>query len=504
MRPEILTPDEMNEADRRAIAAGPLDGYGLMRRAGAAVFQVLMVRYPAAPAFDVLCGPGNNGGDGYVVARLLAEAGVEVGLWSAGAPRPGSDAALAASDCSLSPKPLAEFLPREGAVIVDALFGAGLSKPLAGAALDAVLSANEARATVLAVDLPSGVSGATGAVLGDTAFAAALTVTFARKKPGHLLYPGRQLCGELVVADIGIADAIIAEIGAETFENLPALWCDKLPVLAYDTHKYARGHVGVFSGGLTSASAARLVAMGAARAGSGAVTLLSTTDALAANAAHLTSIILRRSDTLAEALEYLTSRKPQALVYGPGLAPDEGSGRMLLDMLGELGKAGYTPKAIVVDASAITSLATQAALDWSALVQRCALILTPHDGEFARLFPTIGKTGSRLDRAREAARISGCILVLKGPDTVIASPDGRAAINTNGTPLLATAGSGDVLAGVIASLSSQGMAPFEAACAAVWMHAEAARLFGPGLIAEDLPEALVAVLRRLGEARGNV
>lgn len=494
---ELLTPDEMAEADRLTIGAGPVDGIGLMRRAGGAVADLVLSRFASAHPVHVLCGPGNNGGDGYVVARLLVESGVAVRLFATGVPRAGSDAALAAAECPVAVEPLSVFAPEPGSLVVDALYGAGLSKSLAGEVLAAVERTCEAGVPVVAVDLPSGVSGATGEVLGG-AFKAAMTVTFARKKPGHLLFPGRAHCGEVVVADIGISDATVVATGTRCLENDPAWWRPLFPSPANDAHKYSRGHVGVFSGGVAATGAARLSAMAAARAGAGAVTVLSPGAALAANAAHLTSIILRRSDSLEDAIAFLDARKPAVLVYGPGLSPEPEVGRFALGLMSHAsGRFG----ALVLDADGITSLSHQRAAFFEAANRPMApaLVLTPHHGEFGRLFPDIAgdPSLSKLERARAAAAKANAVIVYKGPDTVIASPDGRAAINSNGTPLLATAGSGDVLSGIVAALVAQAMPAFEAACAAVWMHAEAARRFGPGLIAEDLPLALREVVARL-------
>jgi len=502
MSHEILTPQEMGEADRLAMQCGPFDGYGLMRNAGAAIVALVLERFADGRQFDVLCGPGNNGGDGYVVARLLAEAGAAVRIWAEGKPREGGDAALAAADCPVSALPLDGFSPAEGTVVIDALYGAGLSKPLSETAARVARAVAEQGVPVVAVDLPSGLSGQTGKPLGE-AFSAKLTVTFARKKPGHLLEPGRSLCGEIRVVDIGIADAVIARIGTRAYENLPELWLQEFPVADVDTYKYRRGHVGVFAGGPTATGAARLAAMAAARSGSGAVTVLSPTRSLAVNGAHLTSIMLRKADTIDEVLDFLRARKPQTLVYGPGLGPEPDVGNFLLDLLGAIDGA---PRSMVIDADGITSTALQADAFFAALHREGApeVVLTPHEGEFHRMFKEISENPdlSKLDKARNAAVRANAVVVYKGPDTVIASPDGRAAINSNGTPLLATAGSGDVLGGICAGLLAQAMPAFEAACAAVWMHAAAASHFGPGLIAEDLPESLCPVLRDVLARRG--
>lgn len=501
---ELLTASEMAEADRLTISAGPFDGMDLMRRSGASVAAILLERYPAATSADILCGPGNNGGDGYIVARVLHETGIPVRLWALGKPKAGTDAADAAACCPLTSKPLAGFRPLQGAVIVDALFGAGLSKPVEGEAAAAIEAANDSGVPVIAIDLPSGVSGDRGQVLGS-AFRAGLTITFFRKKPGHLLYPGRELCGETLVVDIGIRPQVLDTIQPRCFENTPALWHPHFPHLAASTHKYARGHVGVFSGGPAATGAARLSARAAARTGAGAVTLLSPDNALQVNAAHLTSIILRKADTLDEIAEWLDERKPAALVFGPAIGLQDAVGDLALRLI--KASAGLV-KSIVLDADALTHLSRRrgAFLEAFRIENAPHIVLTPHEGEFARVFPELAgdKSLSKLDRAREASKLTGATFILKGPDTVVAAPDGRAAINANAAPWLATAGSGDVLAGITAGLLSQAMPPFEAACAGVWLHGAAGSGFGPGLIAEDLPEQLPALLRALladGEAR---
>lgn len=501
MKLDLLTPAEMAEADRLAIAEGPLDGIGLMRNAGRAVADVVLEGYPNAPRIHVLAGPGNNGGDGYVAARLLRESGADVLLWVSGAPRDGSDAAIVAAECPVPVLPLGDFEAATGDLVVDALYGAGLSKPLSDDAARAVALVAEKRLPVIAVDLPSGVSGESGKVLGG-AFQAAVTVTFARKKPGHLLLPGRSLCGELIVADIGIRSRVIETLAVRTFENKPGLWKDAFPSLAVDTHKYLRGHVGVFSGGPTATGAARLSASAAARAGAGAVTVFSPGNALAINAMHLTSIMLRKVDDVAELATVIGEGRSSAFVLGPGFGVGEKARDFALSILaagGRLAEAGA--EGLVLDADGITAFrdAPQWLFEAAARPEAPALVLTPHEGEFVRLFPDIAANDglSKLAKARAAAEVAHAIVIYKGADTVIAAPDGRAAINSNGVPWLATAGSGDVLAGIVAGLVAQRMPAFEAACAAVWLHAEAASRFGPGLIAEDLPIALSPVVKSL-------
>lgn len=493
MADEILTPAEMGEADRLTIAGGSIDGYQLMLRAGYAVARHVLDHHGDAPAFHVLCGPGNNGGDGYVVASLLAESGVNVHLWADDRPRAHSDAAIARRDCRVKPAALRGFKPAAGSVVIDALFGAGLNKPLTGNAAAAVERSNAAAVTRIAIDVPSGLDGTTGLPLGPV-FNADCTITFFRKKPAHLLYPGRSLCGTLAVADIGIRDDVLCMINPACFENTPDYWSALLPSPAVQAHKYTRGHVAIFSGGATSTGAARLSALAAARSGAGAVTLLSPAESLAVNAAHLTSIMLSRCETERELRAFLSKRKPSAMVLGPGFGIGARTRDIALLLLKE-------KLHLVLDADAITSFEDNRDALFAAArgTPETRLVLTPHEGEFKRLFPGItdGNIPSKLERARSAARQAHAVIVYKGPDTVIAAPDGRALINANGSPLLATAGSGDVLSGITAGLMAQGMPPFAAACAAVYVHAAAAGDLGFGLIAEDLPAAAATAIGRL-------
>ncbi len=379
------------------------------------------------------------------------------------------------------------------AVVIDALFGAGLDRPLTGRAA-ALAAAMTDGPPVLAVDLPSGVDSDTGAILG-VAVRAAATVTFFRKKPGHLLYPGRALCGQLTLADIGIPAAVLAAIRPTAFENGPALWGAALRAPAADDHKFRRGHALVVSGGMTRTGAARLAAGAALRAGAGLVTLASPPGALAVNAAHLTAVMLRRIDGAEDLAAALADPRLTAVALGPALGTGEPE-RALVEA------ALAAPCPAVLDADALTLGAAEPERFFAAIAARPGpVVLTPHEGEFARLFPDLaGKP--RPESARAAAARAGASVVLKGPDTAIAAPDGRLAINSNAPPWLATAGSGDVLGGIVAGLLAQGMPGFEAAAAAVWLHGEAGSEAGPGLIAEDLAPALRPALRRLWHDRG--
>jgi hydroxyethylthiazole kinase-like uncharacterized protein yjeF len=357
------------------------------------------------------------------------------------------------------------------------------------------INANDA--PVLSVDLPSGINGNTGAVMG-AAIRAAETVTFFRSKPAHLLMPGRQHCGRVRLADIGIDAQVLGEIAPQTFENTPQVWRRAFPVPQVDSHKYARGHAIVVSGDIITTGAARMSARGALRAGAGLVTLVSPRDALAVNAAALTAVMVRPVDTPIELAEMLTDRRLNACVIGPGAGVGERTRDLVLTAL----SAG---RELVLDADALTSFADAPDRLFEAIKTSpdAHAVLTPHEGEFPRLFSDISNKHpfrSKLERVRAAAERSGAVVLLKGPDTVVASPDGRATIAANAPPWLATAGAGDVLAGMIGGFLAQGVPAFEAAGIGVWMHGEAAQEAGPGLIAEDLPEVLPAVFRRLYDA----
>jgi hydroxyethylthiazole kinase-like uncharacterized protein yjeF len=486
----LLTTEEMRRADALTIAAGTA-GFVLMKRAGQAVAHEAASLAREQARILVLCGPGHNGGDGFVAGHALRSAGFAVEVTLLGAPERLKGDAKEAAALWGGPIGRAEDADPSGAVIiVDALFGAGLDRDLVGAARQIVERANASGRPILAVDVPSGIDGDTGFVRG-AAIRAARTVTFARRKPGHLLQPGRSHCGPTVVADIGITDETIAAVAGRTCANAPELWGAVFPRLTDDVHKYDRGHALVLSGGALNSGAARLAARGALRAGAGLVTIASPGDALTVNAAHLTAIMLRRCDGASDLAELLSDRRFNAIGLGPALGVGERTRELVAAAL-------RTGRSVVLDADALTSF-EGAAPDLTSVVTGTA-VLTPHDGEFARLFRGCDEVldiPSKLERTRAAARASKSAVVLKGSDTVIAAPDGRAAINENGTPFLATAGSGDVLTGIVCGLLAQGMRGFEAACAAVWLHAEAGRRLGPGLIAEDLPEALPGVLREL-------
>ena len=479
----LLTVDEMGQADRLAIDSGVL-GTTLMENAGAGVTRIILQEF-AATATVVLCGPGNNGGDGFVVARRLAEAGwpVTVGLLGDRSALK-SNAAVMAGRWNGAIRPLDPSALAGAGLIVDGIFGAGLSRPVDGTVAATVEAANASRMPIVAIDVPTGIQGDTGAVEG-AAVRAIHTVTFFRKKLGHLLLPGRTLCGRVTVVDIGIPERVLERIRPRQWENAPALWNAVMPWPKPEQHKYDRGHAVVASGDLARTGAARMAARAALRAGAGLVTLASPPDALVANAAQLTAVMLAGVHGTADWRGLIGDRRKNAVLIGPGHGVSRRTREFVLAALAE-------SKAAVLDADALTAFGHAPDELFAAIRSPC--LLTPHDGEFARLFDA---RADKLARTRVAAARAKAAVLLKGADTVIAAPDGRAAINSNAPPTLATAGAGDVLAGFALGLMAQGMPPYEAGCAAAWLHGEAARDFGPGLIAEDLIEALPAVLRRL-------
>jgi hydroxyethylthiazole kinase-like uncharacterized protein yjeF len=507
MAAELLTNAEMTRADQLTIAGGT-DGYTLMRRAGLAVADAAMDLAEVGPII-VVAGRGNNGGDGFVAAAELARRGRDVSVMLlCDRDTLKGDAALAARDWKAGVLPCDPAAFGKPALVVDALFGAGLDRPVRGDPLALIEAMNASGLRILSVDLPSGINGTTGQVMG-VAVNAAETITFFRRKPGHLLLPGRAHCGRVRVADIGIADTVPGQIGVATFENTPALWQAAFPLPRLDGHKYSRGHVLVASGGMATTGAARLSARGALRAGAGLVTVASPRDALAINAAAQTAVMVRPADSTVEFAELLADKRFNACVIGPGCGVSARTRDLALTAIGadhSRSKNGVASRAygVVLDADALTSFAEEPSVLSNAIeaAANANVVLTPHDGEFRRLFGHIANDLSKLERARKAAVASGATVVLKGADTVIASPNGAAAISANAPPWLATAGSGDVLAGMIAAMLAQGVAAFEAAAIGVWMHGEAGAQAGPGLIAEDLPEVLPAVFRRLFDEFG--
>jgi len=483
---EILTVAECYAADTFAAAHG-VPTRTLMENAGAAVADAVEARWPRGTA-AVLCGPGNNGGDGFVAARLLKARGWTVRLALLGSREAlQGDAADMAKRWSGKIESLTAALLPDASVVVDALFGAGLSRPLDGSAKQMVAAVNASGLPVVAIDVPSGLQGDAGKPAGESCVKADATVTFFRKKPAHVLMPGRALCGALVVADIGIPEAALATIRPLIFENGPSLW--RYPWPDPLAHKYARGHCVVVSGPAHATGAARLAARAALRAGAGLVSVASPPDAVATNAASLTAIMVKPFGGGADIASLLKDKRFNAVVAGPGCGVGERTRELVAAIL-------ESEAAAVLDADALTSFADDPNALYRILRANC--VLTPHTGEFERVFPgVLGRASSRIEAVREAAAAAKCTVLLKGPDTAIAAPDGRVRICTDAPASLATAGSGDVLAGIVGGLLAQGMTAFDAAACGAWLHGEAAKCFGEGLISEDLPAMLPRVLREL-------
>jgi len=497
----------MADADRLTIE-GCVPGLQLMERAGAAVANVVVTHYPGPHRVAVLAGPGNNGGDGYVVARLLQVAGYHARVHALGDPaRLQGDAAAMAKRWA---GPVVPFGAPDGAakgeggrlIVVDALFGAGLARALDAQVLAALREWRAAADHVIAVDVPSGVDGSTGALM-PGAIAADHTVMFFRRKPAHLLYPARGLMGEVVCADIGIPTAVLDDIAPRAMVNTPALWAGARKPLLPTAHKYERGHVGVVSGPASATGAARLAARAALGAGAGLASLFTTRGATLVAANHETAVMVKpyaertpeeKEDTPAPDLAATCAKaKLNVLIAGPALGLDARAERRLEGTL----EAATPCSGLVLDADALTLMAS-APVDWFKRVPAHIVtrtVLTPHEGEFRRLFPHLAEA-DKLARARQAAAQSGCTILLKGPDSVVAAPDGRASIAENAPPWLATAGAGDVLAGCVAAMLARNMPAFEAASAAVWLHGEAARHAGPYATADALPPALAPVLSK--------
>ncbi len=521
----LLSNPEMAEADRQTIAAGT-PGPVLMDHAGAAVACAAEKLLSPHGRVGIYCGPGNNGGDGFVAGRVLAEKGFEVELALLGrAERVHGDAAQAAKSWPGKILPIEELPPENCDLVIDALFGAGLTRDIDGRAKDLIVMLNEwtqrSKKPIVAVDVPSGIDGTTGQIRGAT-IKAARTVTFFRRKLGHLLLPGSAHCGVTTVADIGIPGSVLETIVPKTFVNGPAVWALCFPVPRAEGHKYTRGHAVVLSGGAAYTGAARLAARGALRAGAGLVTIATPAEALNIHASALTAIMTRVCDDPVGLTKLLADKRKNALVVGPGLGVGEKTRAFVRAALDTGQESAAVRRGVVLDADALTSFEGHL-YDLAELIRRPgnSVVLTPHDGEFARLFGSKSRNGvsrwarffpaehdvaalfealhsaSKLERARAGAALSGAVVVLKGADTVAATPDGLATIAEDLPPWLATAGSGDVLAGILGGLLAQNMPPFEAACAAVWLHGAAARQFGPGLIAEDISENLPPVLRAL-------
>ena len=480
----LLTPKQMAKADILAVKAG-VPSIDLMENAGKAVFKVIEENYSPCKIL-VLCGPGNNGGDGFVIARLLEQKGWEVELALMGdVARIRGDAKINSLRFKGKIKDIDVKLIEKVDLIVDALFGAGLDRDIAGDILKLVKIINQSKTPVISVDIPSGIDGASGQVRGD-ALKAKHTITFFRAKPAHYLLPGREYCANLHVEDIGIPESVLEEIGVTCWLNTPNN--RTLPKRKLSNHKYDAGHCIIISGDELHTGASRLAARAALRIGAGLVSLGGKKSALLIHATHLTSIMLKETNDAKDISRLLEDKRLNSIVLGMGLGVTEQTRDKVLAALNSNAN-------VVVDADGLSSFAKNPKQLFDAIKARKAnsVVLTPHDGEFKRIFDI--DEISKVEKAKQAAKISGAIIVLKGADSVVATPDGKAVINNNAPPNLATAGSGDVLAGMIGGLLAQGMIAFQAAQAGVYLHGEAGVAFGgAGLIADDLPDILPSLM----------
>ncbi|WP_249549251.1 NAD(P)H-hydrate dehydratase [Anaplasma phagocytophilum] len=436
----------------------------LISRAGTTVVQELVSRFPKSPVL-VLCGPGNNGKDGVVVANLLRDKGWSVRLLCYRSNTP--------SGFTLE---LGSFVLEEP-LIIDSIFGIGLSRPLEEDLSSIVQQINASGKFVVSVDIPTGINSDTGEVMGS-AIKADLTVTFSCLKLGHVISPGRQHSGVVCVKDIGLEAC-----DSKASLNSPALWKESIVSLSYKSHKYNRGYAAICSLGFRSIGAVKLASLAALRTGPGAVAVACKEDEVALYASTLLSVMYKSYE------EVMSDKKVTAVLIGPGGELSDASIKNKVLNVLESGNRGY-----VLDAGALSVFKDCSDILFKSINEK-RVVLTPHEGEFERLFP--GLKGTVVERAIAAAEISNAIVVLKGHDTVIASPEGRIVVNNNAPCALATIGSGDVLAGMITGLIAAGMNEFDAACCAVWVHGECGKKYRLGLIAEDIISKIPEVLSAL-------
>jgi len=487
----LLTPEEARQADAWTIENGK-PGAELMEAAGRAVADII-VDYVGTPLevggeIVVLCGPGNNGGDGYVVARHLDEWGYPVRVLMQGGEKSLKGAAKKMAAKWRGPsEPIGERPINGASVIVDSLFGTGLDRPVEGPAANVLEEANKANAFRIAVDIPSGLDALSGNPMG-TCFRADATVTFFHKKAGQVVAPGRFYCGgadHVHVADIGIPEAALENVMPTHFSNEPGLWSAAFPFQGPCSHKYDRGHLLVLGGKEPTLGASRLASLAALRTGAGLVTLAASTETYAIQASALDDVMVRRFDSAFGFIGLMSDPKINTVLLGPGSGVGEKTVELVM-------QATLKSRNMVLDADALTSLVGR--LDVLANAKNSEIVLTPHEGEFARLFPSLNYNKDRIAAVRSAAKASGCTVVLKGVSTIVASSDGRVSIASNAPSWLSVGGTGDVLSGMIASLLAQGMPAFEAASAGVWLHGEAGMKAGRGMIASDLLTQIADVL----------
>lgn len=473
----LLSVKEMYLADQITTQKGT-SGLQLMETAGEAVTKEIVLRWPKCKVV-VLCGPGNNGGDGFVVARLLQDAGWPVRILLRGDKENlPADAKTNAERWDDIVYPLKVHNMGQPDLIIDALFGAGLVREISGEIAGIIQTVNALATPVVAIDIPSGVHADSGQILG-TAIKANLCVTFCRAKTGHYLIPGRGQSDELIVSDIGIDHTTIDHISPKAFLITNAYIKSHFPWPRLDGHKYQRGH-GVVIGGTQMSGAARLGAVCARRVGAGLITIACEKKVQSIYQQSEAGNLVSSEDIQT----LLKDPRKNAVLVGPGLGLDEKHKTLIYDLIA-------SEKNLILDADALTFLSQMGEIE--KIDRKGSTLLTPHEGEFLRLFPHIN--GSKIERVRAASVQSNCTILLKGPDTLIAQPDGKTSINSTGTPWLATAGSGDCLAGICLGLMAQGLTGFDAATLSAWLHGTCAEQRGAGLIAEDIQDMLPLVLQ---------
>jgi len=489
---ELLTTEEMMRAEKLAMESGT-SSLILMENAGNGVAEDVVKRFARGTKVVVLCGPGRNGGDGFVAARRLRERGYHIRLALLGDKNKlPAESQEMAKRWDEAIEPMTPDCLDGAQLIVDAIFGSGLRDDISDIPAQMIEDVTKRNLPVVAVDIPTGIDSTSGQVRG-TAFKAVSTVSFYRRKTGQVLYPGRLYCGSVTTVDIGIPASVMKEVGPRAFSDQPELWLKYYPQLKLTGHKYDRGHAVAVSGEMERTGAARLGARAALRMGAGLVSLASSKSAFYINAAQVTSVMVDAYDGPEGLAELVSDPRITAVMIGPGAGVSVETQENVIAVLGN-------HAATVIDADGLTAFEDDPSVLFDQIKYReQPVILTPHEGEFARIFPDLMEEPSKLERARTAAEISGAVIVLKGPDTVIAAPNGVAGLVENAPPWLATAGSGDVLAGIITGLLAQGMDALDAAMAGVWIHGETAREIGPGMIAEDMSDTLPTVIRRLDE-----
>jgi len=482
----------MSRAEQLAMENGT-SSLILMENAGNGVAEEVVKRFARGTKIVVLCGPGRNGGDGFVAARRLRERGYHIRLALLGdQDKLPPESKEMAKRWDEAIEPMTPDCLDGAQVIVDAIFGSGLKDDVRDIPAKMIEDVSRRNLPVVAIDIPTGIDATTGQVRG-AAFKAVSTVSFYRRKTGQVLFPGRTYCGDVATVDIGIPASVMKEVGPRAFSDQPELWLKYYPRLKLTGHKYDRGHAVIVSGEMERTGAARLGARAALRMGAGLVSLASSKSAFYINAAQVTSIMVDAYEGPEGLSELLSDQRVTSVMIGPGAGVSEETQQNVGAVLG-------SHAATVLDADGLTSFEDDPSVLFEQIQYREApAILTPHDGEFARIFPDLTEEPSKLERARAAAERSGAVIVLKGPDTVIAAPNGVAGLVENAPPWLATAGTGDVLAGIITGLLAQGMDALDAAMAGVWIHGETAREIGPGMIAEDMSETLPEIIKRLGD-----